>query len=57
MADKFEKFARCAKVCGYVFLKKFLDCAFRVLIGWVSTTWCPLKPDFRPLKGERRYID
>ena len=26
----FEKFMRCTKVCGL-----FLDCAFRVLIGWI----------------------
>ena len=33
MADTFlEKFTRCAKVCGLL----FLDCAYRMLIGWAG---------------------
>ena len=36
MADKcFEKFTRCAKVCGLY----FLDCAFWALIGWAGKLW------------------
>ena len=36
MADTcFEKFTRCAKVCGLF----FLDCAFRMLIGWADKLW------------------
>ena len=46
----FEKFTRCAKVCGL----SFLDCALRVLIGWAGKLW---SRDLFVVSGKYIYLE